>query len=146
MTECDASVHGLQNLNERVVMRAVNKIGVAAVFAGLSMCAQAGPLENADAAIKNRDYAAAVRILQPMAERGDANAQYTLGMFYENGLGVKQDRVKAYMWLSLAASQGRENAAAVRDLSARLMSPIEIEKAKALAAEWKPVNNKPGNK
>jgi TPR repeat protein len=121
-------------------MRALYTIGVAAVFAGLSMFAVAGPIENADAAIKNRDYAGAIRIVQPMAERGDANAQYILGMLYENGLGVTQDRVKAYMWLTLAASQGRENAATVRDLSARLMSPIQIEQAKALAAEWKPVN------
>jgi TPR repeat protein len=101
--------------------------------------AAAGPLEDADAAIKRRDYATAARIIRPLAEQGDANAQYVLGVYYENGLGVPQDRVKAYMWLSLAASQGRENAASVRDLAAKLMSSAEIEQAQQLAREWKSV-------
>ena len=35
----------------------------------------AGPLEDADAAIKRRDYATAVRLIRPLAEQGDANAQ-----------------------------------------------------------------------
>jgi TPR repeat protein len=101
--------------------------------------AAAGPLEDADAAIKRRDYATAARVIRPLAEQGDANAQYALGIYYENGLGVPQDRVKAYMWLSLAASQGRENAASVRDLAARLMSSAEIDEAQQLARKWKPL-------
>jgi len=68
-------------------------------------------LDDADAAIKRRDYATAVRLIRPLAEQGNANAQYSLGVFYDNGLGVPQDKVSAYMWLSLSASQGREGAA-----------------------------------
>ncbi len=102
----------------------------------------AGPFEDADAAIKRRDYATAVRIMRPLAEQGDANAQYNLGVFYDNGLGIPQDLVRAYMWLSLAALQGRESAATFRDLIARLMTPAQIAEAQKLAREWKPVPTK----
>jgi TPR repeat protein len=70
--------------------------------------ATAGPLEDANAAIKRRDYATAARIIRPEAERGDANAQYNLGLFYDNGLGVPQDHIRAYMWLSLAQRKGEK--------------------------------------
>ena len=98
----------------------------------------AGPLEDANAAIKRRDYPTAVRLIRPLAERGDANAQYNLGVLYDNGLGVPQDRVRAYMWLNLAAMQGRESAATIRDLVARLMTPVHISEAQKMAREWKP--------
>jgi TPR repeat protein len=98
----------------------------------------AGPLEDANAAIKRRDYATAVRLIRPLAEQGDANAQYNLGVLYDNGLGVPQDRVRAYMWLNLAAMQGRESAATIRDLVARLMTPAQISEAQKLAREWNP--------
>ena len=97
----------------------------------------AGPLEDANAAIKRRDYATAVRLIRPLAEQGDANAQYNLGVLYDNGLGVPQDRVRAYMWLNLAAMQGRESAATIRDLVARLMTPVQISEAQKMAREWK---------
>jgi hypothetical protein len=42
-----------------------------------------------------RYYATAVRLIRPLAEQ--ANAQYKLGVFYDNGLGVPQDKVRAYI-------------------------------------------------
>ena len=103
----------------------------------------AGPLEDADAAIKRRDYATAVRLIRPLAEQGDANAQYKLGVFYDNGLGVPQDKIRAYMWLNLSAAQGREGAAAFRDLIARRMTPAQKEEAQKLTREWKPNRQPP---
>ena len=100
--------------------------------------AAAGPIEDADAAVKKRDYATAVRLLRPLAEQGNPNAQYTLGVFYDNGLGVPQDRIRSYMWFELSASQGREGAAALRDLIARRMTPEQITEAQKLAHEWRP--------
>jgi len=104
---------------------------------GFAASAAAGPLEDADAALKRRDYATAVRLNRPLAEQGNANAQYNLGTFYDNGLGVPQDKVRAYMWFSLSAAQGREGAAALRDLIARRMTPAQIAEAQKLAREWK---------
>src|SRR5215813_2876010 len=103
----------------------------------------AGPLEDADAAVKRRDYATAVRLIRPLAEQGDATAQYTLGVFYDNGLGVPQDHISAYMWLNLSAAQGRDGAAAFRDLIARRMTPAQIAEAQKLAREWKPTTRPP---
>jgi TPR repeat protein len=98
----------------------------------------AGPLEDADAAIKRRDYASALRIIRPLAEQGDASAQYSLGVFYDNGLSVPQDLVRAYMWLTLSAKQGKDGAAIFRDLIARRMTTAQIADAQKLAHEWKP--------
>jgi TPR repeat protein len=102
-----------------------------------------GPLEDANAAIKRRDYATAVRLNRPLADQGNANAQYNLGTFYDNGLGVPLDKVRAYMWFSLSAAQGREGAAAFRDLIARRMTTAQIAEAQKLVREWKPNTQSP---
>ena len=121
-------------------MKLTPKHTLAAIILGLSFAAPmaAGPLEDADAALKRRDYTTAVRLNRPLAEQGDANAQYNLGVFYDNGLGVPQDKVRAYMWFNLSAAQGRDGAAAFRDLIARRMTPAQIAEAQRLAREWKP--------
>ena len=119
------------------------KHAVAAMVLSFANPVVAGPLEDANAAIKRRDYATAVRLIRPLAEQGNANAQYNLGTFYDNGLGVPQDKVRAYMWFSLSAAQGREGAAAFRDLIARRMTPAQIAEAQTLAREWKPNTQSP---
>jgi uncharacterized protein len=126
-------------------MKLALKYAVAAIILVLGFAAPvvAGPLEDADSAIKRRDYATALRLIRPLAEQGDANAQYNLGVFYDNGLGVPQDKVRAYMWLNLSAAQGREGAAAFRDLIARRMTPAQIAEAQKLAREWKPNTRSP---
>ena len=40
------------------------------------------------------------------AEKGDAEAQYSLGLLYERGRGVPQDYQEAAKWFRLAAEQG----------------------------------------
>ena len=121
-------------------MKRTLKYAIAAVLLVLNFAepVAAGPLEDADAALKRRDYATVLRLIRPLAEQGDANAQYNLGVFYDNGLGVPQDKVRAYMWFNLSAAQGREGAAAFRDLIARRMTPAQIAEAQKLAREWKP--------
>jgi TPR repeat protein len=52
------------------------------------------------------DYATALREWRPLAERGDALAQYNLGMLYRKGRGVPQDDVQARKWYAKAAAQG----------------------------------------
>ena len=71
-------------------MKLTLKHALAAIILGLSFAAPmaAGPLEDADAALKRRDYTTAVRLNRFLAEQGDANAQYNLGVVYDNGLGV----------------------------------------------------------
>lgn len=40
------------------------------------------------------------------AKQGDAEAQLNLGVMYEKGLGLTQDYIKAFEWISKAANQG----------------------------------------
>jgi TPR repeat protein len=62
--------------------------------------------EDADAANFRRDYAAEISITRPLAEKGEAWAQYNLGLMYSNGQGVVQDNKEAVKWYRLAAAQG----------------------------------------
>jgi TPR repeat protein len=71
----------------------------------------ASPVTAADfdkgvAAYNSGDYATAVREFRPLAEQGDASAQYNLGVMYENGRGVPQDYAAAVGWYRKAAEQG----------------------------------------
>lgn len=44
------------------------------------------------------------------AEQGDAKAQYSIGLMYNNGQGVTQDFKQAFYWFKKSAEQGFANA------------------------------------
>ena len=52
------------------------------------------------------DYATALREFKPLAEQGDDDAQFYMGLMYEKGNGVPQDYKTAVKWYTLAAEQG----------------------------------------
>ena len=52
------------------------------------------------------DFKIALREWQPLAEQGDARAQFYFGLLYENGDGVPLDYTKARQWYEKAAAQG----------------------------------------
>ena len=52
------------------------------------------------------DYEAAFREWLPLAELGDVEAQYNLGVMYDEGAGVEQDLAIAADWYRKAAEQG----------------------------------------
>jgi cell division septation protein DedD len=58
------------------------------------------------------DFAAAVAEWRPIADRGDADAQYNLGQAYKMGRGVPTDLRIAQSWYEKAAQQGHPQAAA----------------------------------
>ena len=68
------------------------------------------PLEDGIAAYQRGDFVAALRLFQPLAERGDASAQCNLGVMYEQGRGVAQNYREAMKWFRLAAVQGNASA------------------------------------
>ena len=110
-----------------------------AVAAVALACGLAPPARADDAA----DCAGgAVAACQRQADHGDAISQKLLGSMYADGEGVARDYVRAYLWLSLAASGTSDvvtpRAIAARDKVAVLMSPAQIAEAKALAAAWRP--------
>jgi uncharacterized protein len=89
----------------RTFKAAVAALTFAVGFAGSVV---AGPFDDVDAAFKKGDYATAVRLLRPLAEQGDAGAQYFLGASYATGRGVTQDYAAAASWYRKAAEQGDE--------------------------------------
>ena len=62
------------------------------------------------AAAQRGDYVAALQEFRPLAEQGDADAQYSLGVIYYNGQGVTQDYAEAVKWYLKAVEQGHESA------------------------------------
>jgi TPR repeat protein len=58
-------------------------------------------------AFNSGDFAAAMRLWQPLADRDDARSQAGIGFMYHRGLGVKTDDALAAFWLRKAAEQGQ---------------------------------------
>src|SRR3954453_11487028 len=56
------------------------------------------------------DYAAAVAIWRPLAEKGDADAEFNLGQAYRLGRGVATNLAAAKTWFERAAAQGHVDA------------------------------------
>jgi uncharacterized protein len=56
------------------------------------------------------DYATALREWRPLAEQGDANAQYYIGVLYDFRKGVPQDFSLAREWYEKAAAKGHAGA------------------------------------
>jgi hypothetical protein len=57
-------------------------------------------------AYNRKDFGTAYREFLPLAEQGDAKAQFSLGLMYYNGYGVPEDDAEAVQWFRLAAKQG----------------------------------------
>ena len=57
-------------------------------------------------AFDNKDYKTALDILLPLADGGDANAQYIVGSMCEMGLGIPQHYEEAHRWYELARKNG----------------------------------------
>ena len=62
-------------------------------------------LKSGRAAFDDGDYAAAQRDLAPLAESGDAEAQYLTGLMFMHGAGELQDFEQAAAWFGKAAAQ-----------------------------------------
>ena len=76
----------------------------------LSSSVMAQDFQKGLAAYNAGDYATALQEWTPLVEAGDADAQYNLGVMYDNGKGVPQDYAEAVKWYRLAAEQGRAHA------------------------------------
>ena len=93
----------------------LKRIGlIAAVFAfGLianAPISQAGNWEEGLKAFARKEYAAAAKFFRPLAEKGNAVAQYRIALMHKMGLGVSKDRKLSQKWSRLAAKQGNADA------------------------------------
>jgi TPR repeat protein len=65
-----------------------------------------GDLSEGIEALKRSDYATAARELRPVAEGGDAEAQYRIGLMYEWGKGYPLNKPEGISWFRKSAAQG----------------------------------------
>ena len=84
---------------------------------------------------KAEDYATAFKEWTSLAEQGNADAQYYLGMVYYDGQGVPQDYTMAHMWYNIAAANGAILGGVVRDNVAEKMTAAAVAKAQAMAGK-----------
>ena len=61
-------------------------------------------------AAQSGDFATALREWKPLAKQGNALAQFSLGLMYDNGESVPQNYKTAVKWYKLAAEQGYDGA------------------------------------
>jgi TPR repeat protein len=85
-------------------------------------------------AYEQKDFAAALKEWQPLAEKGDSSAQYNLGLLYAKGEGVPQDLAKAAAWYEKAAVQGV--AAAQYNLGLMYANGQGVPRDLQKAAQW----------
>jgi len=88
------------------------------------------------------DYAEAVRWYKLAADQGNAVSQSNLAGMYARGVGVPADNVLAYFWFNLASPKltgtAQANAMKGRDAMAAKLSTAELQRAQAMARDWKP--------
>ena len=73
------------------------------------------------------------------AEHGVRDSQVNLGIFNAKGTGVPVDLVESYKWFAIAAKSGDADAAEKRDFVADAMRPDQLEEARKLVDDWKPI-------
>ena len=100
---------GLKQSMNNAMMRTFFSLASAVFFLMAGAGAQAGLQEGIDAYGKG-DYPVALKEFKPLAAKGNALAQSTLGYMYANGQGVPQDYKKALGWYRKAAAQGDADA------------------------------------
>jgi len=81
-----------------------------------------------------RDNSAEILEIRSRAERGEARAQFVLGLLYTQGEGVPKDHKEAARWIRLAADQG--HAAAQVGLGLRYKLGEGVPKDSVASANW----------
>ena len=77
-----------------------------ALLVGSMSVATAQDLDKGLEAAQSGDFQTALQEWRPLAEQGDAYAQYNLAELYKTGKGVPQDQDQASIWYRLSAEQG----------------------------------------
>jgi hypothetical protein len=67
-------------------------------------------VEKGSAAYAQGDYEKALSIMRPLADDGDATAQFYIGEMYRFGRGVKKDEARAAVWYKKGAVNGSSDA------------------------------------
>lgn len=88
----------------------VKSIIFAAIIGFTSTAAMADRFDDGVVAFIKGDSATAMKIWQPLAQNGNAEAQYHLGYMFQTGTGVEKSNQKALYWYNKAAKNGHGKA------------------------------------
>ncbi len=94
----------------------------------------ANDFEDGKEAYLAKNYAKALKILTPLAENGNSQAQVTIGIMYDFGQGVETNPVEAFKWYKLAAEQGIP--IVQHDLGVKYFQGVGTEQNFLEAAKW----------
>jgi TPR repeat protein len=111
----------------------MNRLLVTLLAACLAGSAYAGQKE-AEQAMEKKDYAGAIKEWTVMANGGNAEAQFKLGVMIGAGIGVKSDENVAVGWYSKAANQNHAEAAYV--MSIAYEKGQGVKKDMAASMQW----------
>ena len=110
-------------------------LGLATV---LAIAAENGPaaadFEDGVRALQRGDIEAAIREWRPLAEAGEARAQFAIGALYRDGNGLLRDAERAVEWYRRAAEQGF--VPAQYNLGVMRQKGEGVVRDHAAAAEW----------
>ncbi|MGE5155225.1 MAG: hypothetical protein ACM3ST_14585, partial [Bdellovibrio bacteriovorus] len=73
-----------------------------------------------------------VPLIRDLAQKGEMDAQYAMGLIYAEGRGVEIDLAQSHYWLSLAVEQGDHDAVLLRNIVGSRMTDEEYAAAKRL--------------
>src|SRR5689334_3507377 len=104
-----------------------------ALFLAVVAEAQAGLQEGIDAYTR-KDYATAIKEFKPLANSGDAEAQFYLGAMYDTGLEVPKSDQEAIAWYRKAAVQ--RNAKAQYNLGVIYERGLGVPQDYRAAVSW----------
>lgn len=82
----------------------------------------------------NEKAAQVLQRARPLAEQGNANAQYNMGVIYDRGYGVERDYAKAREWYKKAAAQNY--AKAEHNLGVMYQEGHGVQPNSTMAARW----------
>lgn len=91
-------------------MRTCSYAFFAALLLAFASSAWGGDFTKGQDAYNVGDYETAIAEWQPLADEGNADGQFGVGLLYANGFGVPMDDAEALKWYGLAAEQGHDEA------------------------------------
>jgi TPR repeat protein len=93
----------------------------------LVACASTGSgLREGKANFREGNYSTAFEQLKPLAEQGNADAQYALGYMYYYGKGTPINLPLARKWIKAAAAQGQPDASTALGMLSSAPTPSAV--------------------
>lgn len=99
------------------------------------------PLEKGLDEYEQKNYRRALGYWLPLANDGNARAQFLIGRLYYNGEGLPRERTRAYMWWTLAAREDDAEAKLALERLTAEMNETQLADGRTLVENFRPRRN-----